>query len=117
MSGMDFRVLSLPLDRDPRRLVPQPMADEPTPIAQGRGPDRRHVGRHGRVRPYRPSGLYRQASPAPELQQAMDHLRAQLLTDKGGPEAVTHATPASPEKPQDRVKWSSRHGSFRLFAE
>jgi hypothetical protein len=67
------------------------MADEPTPIAQGRGPDRRHVGRHGRVRPYRPSGLYRQANPAPELQQAMDHLRAQLLTDKGGPEAVTTA--------------------------
>jgi hypothetical protein len=67
------------------------MADEPTPIAQGRGPDRRHVGRHGRVRAYRPSGLYRQASPAPEVQQAMDHLRAQLLTDKGGPDAVTTA--------------------------
>src|SRR5262245_20675951 len=76
---------------DPRSLVPHPMADEPTPIAQFRGPDRRHVGRHGRVRPYRPSGLYRQASPAPELQQAMDHLRAQLLTDKGGPDAVTTA--------------------------
>src|SRR5262249_24553567 len=65
--------------------------DESTPIAQRRGPDRRHVGRHGRVRPYRPSGLYRQPSPAPEVEQAMDHLRAQLLTDKGGPDAVTTA--------------------------
>jgi hypothetical protein len=47
--------------------------------------------RHRRIRPYRPSGLYRAGPPTAQQQQTGATLRDQLIADKGGPEAVTTA--------------------------
>ena len=44
-----------------------------------------------RLRAWRPSGLYRTDPPTPELQAAAAELRAQIIADKGGIEAISTA--------------------------
>jgi hypothetical protein len=44
-----------------------------------------------RLRPYRPSNLYRRDPPTAELEAAAAELRAQFIADNGGPEAISTA--------------------------
>jgi hypothetical protein len=44
-----------------------------------------------RLRPYRPSNLYRRDPPTAELKAAAAELRAQFIADKGGLEAISTA--------------------------
>jgi hypothetical protein len=44
-----------------------------------------------RLRPWRPSGLYRTDPATPELQAAAAELRAQIIADKGGIEVISTA--------------------------
>jgi hypothetical protein len=44
-----------------------------------------------RLRPWRPSGLYRTDPPTRELQAAAAELRAQIIADKGGIEVISTA--------------------------